>query len=102
MAIPITHLEEITLTFLGNHLIKEKFGRVIDKLDQHDQLFHVQNQAIQKLESQLGQLAATLTKSEEGQLSSQPVPNPKKTFQVDMQEQVQELHFDQESEYLTK
>ena len=49
------------------------------------QLVHSHTQSIAKLESQIGQLANSMSKREEGRLPSQPMNNPKGQFMLEQQ-----------------
>jgi uncharacterized coiled-coil protein SlyX len=55
--------------------LNEKFGEMSHTVNSH-------SQSIAKLETQMGQMANTLNRREEGKLPSQPVMNPKGLYMV--------------------
>jgi hypothetical protein len=60
-------------------------GRLVemnDKFGEISQTVNLYFQSIAKLETQMGQIANTLNRREEGKLSSQPVVNPKGLYMV--------------------
>jgi uncharacterized coiled-coil protein SlyX len=60
------------------HIVGEMNGR----MGEISQTVNSHSQSIAKLETQVGQMANTLNRREEGKLSSQPVVNPKGLYMV--------------------
>ena len=60
------------------HIVGEINGRV----GKISQTVNSHSQSIAKLETQVGQMANTLNRTEEGKLLSQPVANPKGLYMV--------------------
>lgn len=56
------------------------------------QLLHSHTQSISKLESQMGQLAQTVGRRDEGRLPSQPVNNPKGQYGVEFSNSNEQFH----------
>jgi uncharacterized coiled-coil protein SlyX len=59
-----------------------RFGELIGKFDEISHTVNSHSQSIAKLETQMGQMANTLNRREEGKLPSQPVVNPKGLYMV--------------------
>jgi uncharacterized coiled-coil protein SlyX len=80
--------DERILNLLGemNGRMGEMNGRVGELTGKFDEMSHTVNshsQSIAKLETQMGQMANTLNRREEGKLPSQPVINPKGLYMID-------------------
>jgi hypothetical protein len=58
-------------------------GGMKGTVDELSQTVNTHSQSIAKLKTQMGQLANTLNRREEGKLPSQPVMNPKGLYMVD-------------------
>jgi hypothetical protein len=58
-------------------------GGMKGTVDELSQTINTHSQSIAKLKTQMGQLANTLNRREEGKLPSQPVMNPKGLYMVD-------------------
>jgi uncharacterized coiled-coil protein SlyX len=80
-----SNFEDRMLNMLGEikgemtHMV----GRMKGTVDELSQTVNTHSQSIAKLETQMGQLANTLNRREEGKLPSQPVMNPKRLYMVD-------------------
>ena len=63
----------------NNHgpTFEEKVLQALKGLEMNTQLLHSHTQSIAKLETQIGQLATSFNRREEGKLPSQPISNPK-------------------------
>jgi uncharacterized coiled-coil protein SlyX len=59
-----------------------RIGAIDEKLDEMSRTVNSHSQSIAKLETQMGQMANTLNRREEGKLPSQPVINPKGLYMV--------------------
>jgi uncharacterized coiled-coil protein SlyX len=59
-----------------------RLGKMNDKFGEISQTINSHSQSIAKLETQIGQMANTLNRREEGKLPSQPVVNPKGLYMV--------------------
>jgi hypothetical protein len=62
--------------------MNDTLGEMNDKFGKISQTVNLNSQSIAKLETQMGQLANTLNRREEGKLPSQPVVNPKGLYMV--------------------
>jgi hypothetical protein len=62
--------------------ITGRFGEMIDKVGDMAQTVNSHFQSIAKLEAQVGQIANSLNRREEGKLPSQLVVNPKGHYMV--------------------
>ncbi|WP_222196275.1 hypothetical protein, partial [Modestobacter italicus] len=62
---------------------EEQILATLKNLEATAQLTHSHSQSISKIETQLGQLAASLSRREEGKLPSQVVGNPKGTYMAE-------------------
>ena len=63
--------------------INSRVGNIIDRLSKMTQAVNSHFQSIAKLEAQVGQIANTLNRMEEGKLPSQPMVNPKGLYMVE-------------------
>jgi uncharacterized phage infection (PIP) family protein YhgE len=70
-----SNFEDRMLNMLGE--MNAKFGEMNDKFGEISHTVNSHSQSIAKLETQMGQMANTLNRREEGKLPSQPVMNPK-------------------------
>jgi uncharacterized coiled-coil protein SlyX len=59
-----------------------RLGELNDKFGKMSQTINSHSQSIAKLETQMGQMANTLNRREEGKLLSQPMMNPKRLYMV--------------------
>jgi uncharacterized coiled-coil protein SlyX len=59
-----------------------KLGELNDKFGDMSHTVNSHSQSIAKLETQMGQIANTLNRREEGKLPSQPVMNPNGLYMV--------------------
>jgi uncharacterized coiled-coil protein SlyX len=57
-------------------------GKINGKMGEISHIVNLHSQSIAKLETQVGRIANTLNKREEGKLPSQPVVNPKGHYMV--------------------
>ena len=64
-----------------NPSFEETVLKKLKKLKASTQLVHSHSQSIAKVETQIGQIANTLNRRDEGRLPSQPSVNPKNTFE---------------------
>ena len=62
--------------------IKGKVGKITNIVGEMSQTVNSHSQSIAKLETQVGQMANTLSRREEGKLPSQSVANPKGLYMV--------------------
>jgi uncharacterized coiled-coil protein SlyX len=62
--------------------IEGRIGAIDGKFDEMAHTVNSHSQSIAKLETQMGQMANTLNRREEGKLPSQPVVNPKRLYMV--------------------
>jgi uncharacterized coiled-coil protein SlyX len=60
-----------------------RIGAIDGKFDEMSRTVNSHSQSIAKLETQMGQMANTLNRREEGKLPSQPVINPKGLYMID-------------------
>jgi uncharacterized coiled-coil protein SlyX len=60
-----------------------RFGEMTGKFGEISHTVNSHSQSIAKLETQMGQMANTLNRREEGKLPSQPVINPKGIYMID-------------------
>ena len=60
-----------------------KVLQALKGLEEHTQILHSHTQSIAKLETQIGQLATTLSRREEGKLPSQPLSNPVRSYKAE-------------------
>jgi hypothetical protein len=60
-----------------------RMGSIDGKFDEMSRTVNSHSQSIAKLETQMGQMANTLNRREEGKLPSQPVTNPKGLYMMD-------------------
>jgi uncharacterized coiled-coil protein SlyX len=60
-----------------------RFGEMNDKFGEISHTVNSHSQSIAKLETQMGQMANTLNRREEGKLPSQPMMNPKGLYMID-------------------
>jgi hypothetical protein len=60
-----------------------RIGAIDGKFDEMARTVNSHSQSIAKLETQMGQMANTLNRREEGKLPSQPVVNPKGLYMID-------------------
>jgi hypothetical protein len=63
--------------------IDGRIGAIDGKFDEMARTVNSHSQSIAKLETQMGQMANTLNRREEGKLPSQPVINPKGLYMID-------------------
>jgi hypothetical protein len=63
--------------------IDGRLGAIDGKFDEMTRTVNSHSQSIAKLETQMGQMANTLNRREEGKLPSQPVINPKGLYMID-------------------
>ena len=68
---------------------------MLQELKASTQLVHFHSQSIAKVEAQIGQIANTLDRREEGCLPSQPTINPKNTFEVGSGSQPNDTYHEQ-------
>jgi hypothetical protein len=72
--------DERILNLLGE--MNGRIGAIDGKFDEMARTVNSHSQSIAKLETQMGQMANTLNRREEGKLPSQPVVNPKGLYMV--------------------
>ena len=65
--------------------------RLHSSVEASNQVQNSHTQSIARLETQIGQIAATVYKREDGKLPSQPTVNPKGQYMVDQNDQVQAI-----------
>jgi hypothetical protein len=73
--------KERILNMLGE--MNGRFGEMTGKFGEISHTVNSHSQSIAKLETQMGQMANTLNRREEGKLPSQPVINPKELYMID-------------------
>jgi hypothetical protein len=73
--------DERILNLLGE--MNGRMGSIDGKFDEMSRTVNSHSQSIAKLETQMGQMANTLNRREEGKLPSQPVTNPKGLYMMD-------------------
>jgi TolA-binding protein len=62
--------------------VNDRVGEMNGRMGEMSQTVNSHSQSIAKLETQVGQMANTLNRREEGKLPSQPVVNPKELYTV--------------------
>ncbi|KAI5682403.1 hypothetical protein M9H77_03631 [Catharanthus roseus] len=64
----------------GNSIFKEKVLSALKSLESTTQILDSHTQSIAKLETQIGQLANTISRRDEGKLPSHPIENPRANY----------------------
>ena len=75
---PNTYLRvQIPISPQSNPSFEDKVLQALEGLEMNTQLLHLYTQTIVKLETQVGQLAEAITRTEHGALASKVIKNPR-------------------------